>query len=86
MSPEEKKLRDQADMVEISYFFFEEKLSEALEIMEAMDEFETPEDFHNQEIEIEQEIKYLLMRSNFEKKEMDKLEVKIKRYIDESEG
>ena len=51
-----------------------------------MEEYETPEEFHQEELELEQELKYLLMKSAWEQKEMIRLEKKIKRYIDDNEG
>ena len=85
MSPEEKKLRDHAAMCNESYLFWEEKISEVIEILEAVEEFETPEEFHQEELELEKELKYLLMKSNWEEREMQRLEAKIKKYIDENQ-
>ena len=86
MNPEERQLRSHAAMVEASNIFWEEKISEAIDILENMEEYETPEEFHQEELELEQELKYLLMKSAWELKEMIRLEKKIKRYIDDNEG
>ncbi len=86
MNPEERQLRSHAAMVEASNIFWEEKISEAIDILENMEEYETPEEFHQEELELEQELKYLLMKSAWEQKEMIRLEKKIKRYIDDNEG
>ena len=86
MNPEERQLRSHAAMVEASNIFWEEKISEAIDILENMEEYETPEEIHQEELELEQELKYLLMKSAWEQKEMIRLEKKIKRYIDDNEG
>ena len=41
MNPEERQLRSHAAMVEASNIFWEEKISEAIDILENMEEYET---------------------------------------------
>jgi len=82
MTPEERDLERHAFMLEKSCDFWTLKVADALNDMEASQDFETPEELYNQ-IKLEENLIYLLQHSEFEKKEMDKLEVKIRRYIDE---
>ena len=82
MTPEEKELERHAHMLEKSYDFWTAKITDALDNIEASQDFETPEELHDQ-IELEENLGYLIRHSEFEKKEMDKLEVRIKKYIDE---
>ena len=85
MNPEEKRLRDKAEMCEISHAFWSAKIENALEELEEQGDFETPEEMHSQ-IEKEDHLKYLLIHSAFEQREMDKLDREIRKYIDENEA
>ena len=71
-------------MVNLSLLFFEEKITDLITQLEAIDQLETPEGFYMEELKLEKELKYLLMRSDYEKKEMEKVEAKIQKYIDEN--
>jgi hypothetical protein len=84
MTPEEKKIRRDAELIEDCYSFWSLKIEEALIELGESEDFETPADMHEQ-IKREEHLKYLLMHSEFEKKEMGKLDARIKRYIDENE-
>jgi hypothetical protein len=84
MKAEEIALRKEADMVNLSLLFFEEKITDLITQLEAIDQLETPEGFYMEELKLEKELKYLLMRSDYEKKEMEKVEAKIQKYIDEN--
>tara|TARA_B100000676_G_scaffold237721_1_gene237902 strand:- start:1226 stop:1483 length:258 start_codon:yes stop_codon:yes gene_type:complete len=84
MKAEEIALRKEAEMVNLSLLFFEEKITDLITQLEAIDQLETPEGFYMEELKLEKELKYLLMRSDYEKKEMEKVEAKIQKYIDEN--
>jgi len=84
MKPEEKRLRREAELIEECYAFWSLKIEEALVELEDSEDFETPAAMHEQ-IKREEHLTYLLMHSEFEKREMGKLDARIKRYIDENE-
>ena len=84
MSPEEERLRQRGEMIETSFHFWNEILTNCMETLESGDGYETPEEYRDS-LEMEKELKYILSHIEFESREMEKHERDILAYLDEDE-
>ena len=86
MSPEEKDLRDRAEIIHRSYAFWDNEIhTTLLEADNLVADFDGSEEEHEEYIELQEKMLYLMGHVEFEKKEMAKIEKEIAEFVKEDD-